>query len=82
MTRLLAALVLVYAMLPRFALASAAAPDSVTVERADSVHVVLLGTGMPVPDHSAQGPATAAMARSPRHFSPTCTAITRSGFRT
>ncbi len=26
---------------------------------ADSVRVVLLGTGMPVPDHAAQGPATA-----------------------
>ena len=59
MTRLVVALVLGWATLPPIAHAAPAGTDSVAAARPDSVRVVLLGTGMPVPDHAAQGPATA-----------------------
>ncbi|HTQ48497.1 MAG TPA: MBL fold metallo-hydrolase [Polyangiaceae bacterium] len=53
------------AALAWLALAATAAPaTSPAASSADSVRVVLLGTGMPLPDHTAQGPATAVLVGS------------------
>jgi ribonuclease Z len=65
MTRFVAAIVLGLGFLAPIvpgaapAIAAPAGAEAPPAQGPDSVQVVLLGTGMPVPDHAAQGPAIA-----------------------